>query len=141
MLLLACAALTLAALIYIFWFAPEPVRVKTREERERDYLEEKRAVLYENLRDLNLEYRMGKLSDQDYSQMKTRYQAELAVLLQEYEQKSQALPAPTGQPELTAPSAANPAPSFCPRCGKQNPPENSYCGACGAQLRPPEIPA
>lgn len=135
MLLLACAALTLAALVYVFWFTPEPVRVKTRDEREREYLEEKRTVLYENLRDLNLEYRMGKLSDQDYDQMKTRYQQDLALLLQEFEQKTGA-PAPSARPPQP-----QPVPGRCSRCGRDNPVENRFCGACGVELPRPEIPA
>lgn len=126
MLLLACAALTLAALLYVFWFTPEPVRVKSRAEREREYLEDKREVLYENLRDLHLEYRMGKLSDQDYNQMKVRYQAELAALLHEYQEKTSA-PAPLE-------SAATPPPGRCIRCGKDNPVDNRFCGACGAEI-------
>lgn len=130
MLLLACATLTLAALVYVFWLTPEPVRVKTRAEREREYLEEKRAVLYENLRDLHLEYRMGKLSDSDYQQMKSRYQEELAALLRDLEE----------EPEPAPPTAA-PVPGRCQRCGKDNPVQNRFCGACGAELPPAEAQA
>jgi hypothetical protein len=123
-LLLACAALTLAALLYVFWLSPEPVRVKSPAEREREYLEEKRGVLYDNLRDLHLEYRMGKLSDSDYQQMKSRYQGELAALLHEFQE----------QKVETPPPAAAPVPGRCPRCGKDNPAENRFCGGCGAEL-------
>jgi len=126
MLLLACATLALAALVYVFWLTPEPVRVKSRAEREREYLVEKRAVLYENLRDLHLEYRMGKLSDQDYQQMKATYQGEMAALLAQME----------GLPEVAA--AARLLPGRCPRCGQDNPAENRFCGACGAELPRPE---
>jgi hypothetical protein len=131
--LLAGAALTLAALLYVFWFTPEPVRVKSRAEREREYLEDKREVLYENLRDLHLEYRMGKLSDQDYSQMKVRYQAELAALMHEFQEKTDA--------PLPVESAATPPPGRCVRCGKDNPVDNRFCGACGAEIPRRETPA
>jgi len=130
MLLLACATLTLAALVYVFWLTPEPVRVKSPAEREREYLEEKRAVLYENLRDLHLEYRMGKLSDADYQQMKSRYQQELAALLRDLEEESE-----------PAPPTAAPIPGRCQRCGKDNPAENRFCGTCGAELPSAEAPA
>lgn len=126
MLLLSCAALTAAALIYVFWLAPEPVPVKTPSEREREYLEEKREVLYENLRDLHLEYRMGKLSDHDYQQMKARYQEEMAALLHQVEQTGGAL------------TPAGPVPGRCLRCGKDNPIENRFCGTCGEELPPRE---
>jgi hypothetical protein len=116
--LLAGAALTLAALLYVFWFTPE---------------EDKREVLYENLRDLHLEYRMGKLSDQDYSQMKVRYQAELAALMHEFQEKPDA--------PLPVESAATPPPGRCVRCGKDNPVDNRFCGACGAEIPRRETPA
>ena len=127
MLVLACATLTLAALIYVFWLTPEPVRVKTAVERERDYLEEKRGVLYENLRDLHLEYRMGKLSDQDYQRTKARYQEELAALLHQLELKA----------SVPAEEAPAPLPGRCARCGRDNSVENRFCGACGAELPRP----
>ncbi len=128
MLLLAGAAITLAALLYVFWFSPEPVRVQSPAERERDYLEEKRAVLYENLRDLHHEYRMGKLSDADYQQMKARYQEELAALLLALES--------VGGASSGSSASASPVPPAgrCLRCGRDNPVDNRFCGACGAEL-------
>ena len=43
------------------------------------HLEEKKARIYENLRDLQFEYRVGKLSDEDYQKTKQSLQKELAV--------------------------------------------------------------
>jgi hypothetical protein len=122
MIVLACAALTLAALLYVFWLTPEPLRVKTPADREREYLQEKREVLYDNLRDLHLEFRMGKLSEHDYLQTKARYQEELALLLHQFET--------VDKPER-APAVV---PGRCLRCGKDNPADNRFCGACGAEL-------
>ena len=47
------------------------------------HLEERKAAIYENLRDLQGEYRMGKLSDEDYRQTKTDLQKDLAAVLAE----------------------------------------------------------
>lgn len=47
------------------------------------HLEDKKATIYENLRDLQGEYRMGKLSDEDYKQIKLELQRELAGVLAE----------------------------------------------------------
>lgn len=137
MLVVACASLTLAALLYVFWLTPQPIRTKTAAEREREYLEEKREVLYENLRDLHLEYRMGKLSDNDYQQMKARYQQELAALLHELEQKGEPVAVAVPLPGLPA-EARRAQPGRCRRCGKDNPVENRFCGACGAEMPPRE---
>ena len=122
MLVIACSALTLAALLYVFWLTPEPVRVKTALERDREFLQQRREVLYDNLRDLHLEFRMGKLSDSDYQQTKTCYQEELALLLHEMEKLGGAVATPVF------------VPGRCDRCGKDNPADHRFCGACGAKL-------
>ena len=46
--------------------APEP-------ESPFQHLDERKAAIYENLRDLQFEYRLGKLSDQDYQQTRRTF--------------------------------------------------------------------
>src|SRR5438094_1468959 len=47
------------------------------------HLDERKAAIYENLRDLQFEYRVGKLSDADYQATKKDLQKELAVVMAE----------------------------------------------------------
>src|SRR3954470_4833615 len=47
------------------------------------HLDERKAAIYENLRDLQFEYRVGKLSDADYQATKRDLQKELAGVLAE----------------------------------------------------------
>ena len=47
------------------------------------HLDERKAAIYENLRDLQFEYRVGKLSDDDYQQTKKDLQKELAGVMAE----------------------------------------------------------
>ena len=54
---------------------------------ERPWLERK-ARIYENLRDLQFEYRLDKLSDVDYQRTKAELQKELAVVLAEIDKLS-----------------------------------------------------
>src|SRR6476620_7679995 len=56
--------------------APEPVSPF-------QHLDERKAAIYENLRDLQFEYRLGKLSDADYQTTKKDLQKELAAVLAE----------------------------------------------------------
>jgi len=49
------------------------------------HLDERKATIYENLRDLQFEYRLGKLSDEDYAKTKLALQKELAVVVAEIE--------------------------------------------------------
>ena len=46
-----------------------------------DPMLEKQEILYENLRDLQFEFRVGKLTEQDYQQAKAELQKELALVI------------------------------------------------------------
>src|ERR1700740_1868741 len=80
------------------------------------HLDERKAAIYENLRDLQFEYRVGKLSDQDYQQTKKDLQRELAGVLAEVDRIKQQL-SPNGAipPQPPQPAAADPL--TCPHCG------------------------
>src|SRR5947208_11710837 len=56
-----------------------------------DHLDERKAAIYENLRNLQFEYRVRKLSDQDYQQTKLDLQKELAGVLAEIDRLKQSL--------------------------------------------------
>src|SRR6266581_1134807 len=47
------------------------------------HLDDRKAAIYENLRDLQFEYRLGKVSDADYQATKKDLQKELATVLAE----------------------------------------------------------
>ncbi len=114
--------------------APEPVS-PTR------HLEERKAAIYENLRDLQFEYRVGKLSDTDYQQTKVSLQKELAGVIGEIDRFSTA-PVVKAKPAVKskAPGAAAKAPEApaaaisCPHCGAQFQKPMKFCGECGKAM-------
>jgi hypothetical protein len=76
-----CGLFLVAALFYIFYL---PDRVYLGPEKTRtSYLRERKDVVYENLRDLNFEYKAGKVPDADYRSLKAALQDEAATLLAE----------------------------------------------------------
>jgi hypothetical protein len=87
MILAACAILTVALFAYVFYPDRHVAvqRVKTR----LDFLEEQKSVLYENLRDLNFEYRAGKYPEEDYTAQRAGLEAEAAQVLAEIERLQQ----------------------------------------------------
>jgi hypothetical protein len=89
------------------------------------YLEDRKAQIYENLRDLQFEYRVGKLSDEDYQQTKLGLQKELAGVLEEIEK--------FGGPPAAAP-APPPAANVCPHCGAKFKKPMKFCGECGKAM-------
>jgi|ERR1700733_10814976 len=78
--LIACLLATLAALFYIF--SPAAFLVG-REKTRASYLRERKDVVYENLRDLNFEFKAGKMPESDYQSLKASLQDEAATLLAE----------------------------------------------------------
>ncbi len=76
-----CAIITAASLLYIFYI---PASLYLGPEKTRAaYLRERKDAVYENLRDLNFEYKAGKVPDADYQSLKASLQDEAATLLAE----------------------------------------------------------
>jgi hypothetical protein len=72
---------TVAALAYVFYL-PEKVFLGPEKTRA-SFLRERKDAVYENLRDLNFEYKAGKVPDGDYYSLKSSLQDEAATLLAE----------------------------------------------------------
>ena len=75
--------LALALGVYTFW--PENVFASQRQKTRLDYLLERKDQLYENLRDLNFEYRAGKYPEEDFVAQRAQLENETAQLLAEIE--------------------------------------------------------
>ncbi len=80
---LAGIFLALALLVYTFW--PENVFASQREKTRLDFLLERKEQLYENLRDLNFEYKAGKYPEEDFEVQRAQLENEAAILLAEIE--------------------------------------------------------
>lgn len=94
------------------------------------HLDERKASIYENLRDLQFEYRVGKLSDDDYQATKKDLQKELAKVLAEVDKiKNGALPAPPPAP------APKPDGLTCPHCSAKFDKPLKFCGECGKPMQ------
>ncbi len=81
--LFATVLFAIAIFIYIF----KPARAEHAVEKTRlAFLYERKEQTFENLRDLNFEYKAGKLSDADFSGMRDSMEQEAANILAEIEQ-------------------------------------------------------
>jgi hypothetical protein len=81
MIIFICAVFFLASWYYVFFF---PGEVYAGEEKTRlGYLRERKDSVYENLRDLNFEYRAGKVPEADYQSMRNSLEEEAAVIMAE----------------------------------------------------------
>ncbi len=82
-LLFGCALFAAALFVYVFY---QPGEVEASEGKTRyGYLQERKDATYENLRDLNFEYKAGKLSEPDYAMQRAALEDEAAAILAEME--------------------------------------------------------
>lgn len=128
----AAAALVVAVIVFTLAIRssdlPEPEPVSPTR-----HLEERKATIYENLRDLQFEYRLGKLSDQDYEQTKQDLQRSLAAVLAEIDKLQGTSPAPPAPRAAKAPSGDRKG-AVCPHCGAKFPTTMKFCGECGKAI-------
>ena len=111
--------------------APEPVSPF-------QHLDERKAAIYENLRDLQFEYRLGKLSDQDYQQTKKDLQKELAGVMAEVDRLKIELNLNGSAPPPPKPEAKVIDPLICPHCHARFPQPLKFCGECGKPMGVPQ---
>jgi hypothetical protein len=113
------------------------------------HLDERKASIYENLRDLQFEYRVGKLSDADYQHTKQDLQKELAAVMAEVDKLKAQLNGNTPAPpkQLADPQdrsrhrkgaeSSKPQPDgwTCSACGAKFEKELKFCGECGKPMK------
>jgi hypothetical protein len=147
MLLIECAILVLI----VAWFVLKPLfsepkliwNVELAAESEWDPLLNRKAAVYGNLKDLEFEYKMGRLSEPDFQQLRAAYKNEATDILKKLDQlkayktldaeieneialrKSGSVGSETRQ-EKTA--------NYCPACGAKTTAGKKFCADCGARL-------
>lgn len=102
-------------------------------------LKRRRMVVYENIQDLEFEYKAGKVSKEDYHALRENHLAEAAQLMlasQEQEELTEHdLMVEKQVAERRAQKKAHqPDPYVCPECEFANPLDVKYCGNCGKEL-------
>ena len=105
-LIAVCALLTAGTLFFIF----RPLMVGGTSlfgdlEGSRTSLKRllrKKETVYENIKDLDFEYKMGKLSDEDYQGLRSDYEQQAFTLMREIEQIKPEVLQKTGEPQVVA---------------------------------------
>lgn len=80
---IVCGAFAAATLVFVF--LPSRDTEAGADKTRLAYLYERKEVVYENLRDLNFEFKAGKFAPADYDSMRQGMEAEAARLLAEIE--------------------------------------------------------
>lgn len=132
MIIAIAAAVALAALYWTLFIRerdiPEPIPVSPVQ-----HLVDRKQAIYDNLRDLQFEYRLGKLSDEDYQQTKLTLQKELAQVLAEMEDIVKRVGA-RPLPAKSSIKQRKPSGTLCPHCGATFSQHLKFCGECGKAI-------
>jgi hypothetical protein len=128
MILLAAVVLVVAATVLFTLFVRKEDMPAAEGPSPTRHLEERKAAIYENLRDLQFEYRVGKLSDADYQQTKLGLQKELAGVMAEIDKIGPVVPAKPTASVKAAPQLD------CPHCGAHFSKPMKFCGECGKAM-------
>ena len=86
------AILVILALAVVVWVVSAPLRhgepPEVADAAQRDALEAARDAKYREIRDAELDWRIGKLSDEDYREQDRRLRAEAVEILRELDRLS-----------------------------------------------------
>jgi hypothetical protein len=147
MIIAVTCVVAIAVIAFVLAVRPQDVP-EPEAESPFTHLDERKAAIYENLRDLQFEYRVGKLSDEDYQTTKRDLQRELAQVLAEVDRlKAGARDQGSGVRDRAA-AAASGAPAavngakgtdrqlgfVCLACGAKFEKELKFCGECGKAM-------
>jgi hypothetical protein len=145
MFLASSIALFAVVLVLVLWVRPSDIELGPPP-NPTAYLDERKAAIYSNLRDLTFEYRLGKLSEADYEKTKHGLQEELAKVMAELDAApGAAKPAVASKParalatQATAPPQSTEQtkadPRVCPHCNASFDKPLKFCGECGKPMR------
>jgi hypothetical protein len=147
LLIASCSILTILAAVFVlrplFRESENRLDILLMAETEADRLVDRKAAIYGNLKDLTLEYQMGRLSEEDFRTLEAGYKADAASILQKLEQMgvSESFEASIEEdiasrrkPQQTDKSGRMKNRALCPSCGADVIPGKKFCADCGQKL-------
>ena len=137
MLVFACTTAVLLAGFYVltplFKESKGSLEAELGTVTDMDRLLDRKAVIYGNLKDLEFEYRMGRLSETDFAGLESGYKKEAAEILQQLD----LLGAESDVEGVIAKEASArniPVAARCPSCGAEVIARKKFCADCGHRL-------
>jgi rRNA maturation endonuclease Nob1 len=146
MLWFACTALVVLAgffvLMPLFKRSNDEADIRLPAETELDRLLDRKTVIYRNLKDLELEHQMGRLSDADFRKLEATYKSEAAAILHNLDQlnASKSLDEmiekdiASRKSKLVSSEEKKASISRCPSCGAEALTGKKFCADCGRPL-------
>lgn len=102
-------------------------------------LEEKKRAAYSALKELEFDFHMGKLTKEDYTELRSHYEREAIEILKEIDKSSSKEKLEEKvEEEIAAYLEKNKRTdtiNFCPYCGNKIRRQDGFCSKCGTRLR------
>jgi len=92
--------------------------------------EARKAEIYAAIKDIDFDFQMGKLSQEDYEQLRSQYKAEAVGLLKHIDQM-QGPHKDSSQPQK---GKSRSTVKFCHQCGQPLQQSDEFCTACGEKV-------
>ncbi len=137
-------ALIAACLVFVAWpffgsTSPEVLADPHSPAADRTAAMEKQKVeAYSAIKEAEFDYRMGKLTDADYTSLREKYASraiEAIAAMEEAKTESRnEAEAPRAKAVVSAAGRFRRV-AYCPQCGASLPAQASFCPACGRSLR------
>lgn len=96
---------------------------------ERDKLERQKREAYAAIKEIEFDYRMGKLSDADFTAMRNKFMNEAVHAIAVLDASKAA------QLKNARPARRQARIAFCPTCGHSVPSRANFCPGCGHSLK------
>jgi len=133
---ISCVILVLAAGGYALW----PLFAKTSDksaglpaEKDADYLVARKTAIYRNIKELEFECKMGRLTEADFQRLETEYKGEAAEILQKLDMLNDSTISNNQEFRIQTIESLT-----CPACGVKTIPYKKFCADCGARLPCPD---
>ncbi|MDZ7266847.1 MAG: zinc ribbon domain-containing protein [candidate division KSB1 bacterium] len=94
-------------------------------------LQARKEEIYAAIRDIDFDFRMGKLSAEDHALLREQYRNEAINIMK---QLDTLLPAAGRGGRRSKPAGSASATRFCSQCGEPAQAADKFCSACGASL-------
>ena len=123
----------------------EAYSTQMREDREKA-LQQKKEEVYAAIKEMDFDLEMGKISEDDYQELKSQYKAKALEILKEFdnvdggEDIDAAIERDVHRLRKKKRKGGKETVrqiNFCPHCGKKVAPKNNFCQGCGMKLVSP----